>query len=92
MMTEIRWGTLGSLIERVRTGSVLAPLLALTVICGSAAFGVTLRLGEAALTNFFGVYLPFASLRPLGLTWASHLVTRTGFKQKTIGSLVIGLM
>jgi hypothetical protein len=43
------WGSLGSLIERVRTGSVLAPLLALTVICGVAALSVTLRLGDATL-------------------------------------------
>jgi hypothetical protein len=32
---------LGSLIERVRTGSVVAPLLALTLICGVLAFSVT---------------------------------------------------
>jgi membrane protein implicated in regulation of membrane protease activity len=43
------WGSLGSLIERVRTGSVLAPLLALTLICGVAAFSVTLRLGDTSL-------------------------------------------
>lgn len=49
MPNDFRWGTLGSLIERVRTGSVLAPLLALAVICGFAAFGVTLRLGETLL-------------------------------------------
>ena len=35
------WRSLGSLIERVRTGSVLAPLLALTLIVGVAAFSVT---------------------------------------------------
>jgi hypothetical protein len=35
------WGSLGSLIERVRTGSVLAPLLALTLIVGVAAFSIT---------------------------------------------------
>ena len=35
------WRSLGSLIERVRTGSVLAPLLALTLIVGAAAFSVT---------------------------------------------------
>lgn len=65
-MTEIRWGTLGSLIERVRTGSVLAPLLALTVICGSAAFGVTLRLGEAALTNCLWGLFAFCVLATFG--------------------------
>jgi hypothetical protein len=49
MSNGMRWGALGSVIERVRTGSVLAPLLALTLICGFAAFGVTLRLGDATL-------------------------------------------
>lgn len=56
------WGSLGSLgsvIERVRTGSVLAPLLVMDVICGFAAFGVTLRLGDNnlvwALWAFFAL-------------------------------------
>lgn len=50
MLGDFRWGSLGSLIERVRTGSVLAPLLALTVIVAFAAFGITLWLGETLLT------------------------------------------
>jgi hypothetical protein len=33
---------LASLIERVRTGSVLAPLIALTLICGAAALSMSL--------------------------------------------------
>ena len=35
---------MGLLIERVRTGSALAPLLALTLICGAAALSISLSL------------------------------------------------
>lgn len=45
------WGSLGSLIERVRTGSVLAPLLALAVIVGAAAFSVTPFSNDATLVR-----------------------------------------
>ena len=41
MLNGTAWGSLGTLIERVRTGSVLAPLLALAVIVAVAAFSVS---------------------------------------------------
>jgi hypothetical protein len=37
----LRWFQLGSLIERVRTGSALAPILVLTLISAAAAFSTT---------------------------------------------------
>ncbi len=51
----MRWGPLASVIERVRTGSVLAPLLALNLICGFAAFGVTIWLGDTTLARLLWV-------------------------------------
>jgi len=58
VLGDFRWGNLGSLIERVRTGSVLAPLLALTVIVAFAAFGVMLWSHDVFLT--YSLWVLFA--------------------------------
>jgi hypothetical protein len=50
------WRSLGSLIERVRTGSVLAPLLALTLVVGAAALGVTFSSRESLTYALWGLF------------------------------------
>ena len=86
----MRWGPLASVIERVRTGSVLAPLLALNLICGFAAFGVTIWLGDTTLARLLWVLLDFASRRRSSFTSYSRSRTPKSFKQKTIDLPAIG--
>lgn len=42
-------GSLGSAVQRIKTTNILAPLLALTVICGFMALGLTFIIGPHIL-------------------------------------------
>jgi hypothetical protein len=54
---------LSSAVQRIKTQSILAPLLALDVICGVMALGVTVMVGDTLLSRWiwvsFGVSVAF---------------------------------